>query len=292
MRQRISERNMFPAFDLFDEYQKLEAIFSNWHTMGTYDKWGTRKPPLYTFEAYIRDLQFDNWNLRGTFISLQEMRQKLNIAPDNFTKKNITEDQLLDFVQFLLNCWFRIYSTIKPMQAQGIAYLAQEDSLEMLFQNCRYILEKLHCEDKLDRENDEIYVVYRDELSAEVSQQSPDIEPSLSEYHRIDNRGDIKRKGEILCTLSKKLESVESQIKGTEFYPLYNDTTFLLNKIGARHWTEKDKLANATFMKMSPDKLEEWYDITFNLVVSCLAAIPYLEVKETIKEIKRTAVNK
>ena len=66
----------------------------------------------------------------------------------------------------------------------------------------------------------------------------------------------------------------------------------MLNKIGARHWTGKDKLANATFMKMSPDELEKWYDTTFNLVVSCLAAVPYLTAKDKIKEIKQTGVDK
>lgn len=289
MRQRISEKNIFPSFDLFDEYQKLEAIFSNWRTIGDYDRWGDRKQPLYTFEEYIRDLQFESWNLRGTFINLQEMRQKLNIAPENFSKRNITEEQLLDYIQFLLNCWFRIHSTIKSMQAQGIAYLAQEGPLEMLFQNCSYILEKLHCEAKLDKENDEIYVIYQDELSAEVSQQDPDVEISLTDYHRIDNRGDLQRKGEILCSLSKRLESVEAQIKGTEFYSIYNDATFLLNKIGARHWTGKDKLANATFMKMSPEELEEWYDTAFDLVVSCLAVVPCLTVRNKIKTIKKEA---
>ena len=92
MRQRISEKNKFPSFDLFDEYQKLEAIFSNWRTMGTYDEWRTRKPPMYTFEDYIRDLQFENWNLRGTFINLQEMRSKLNIAPEDFVEKRFLKN--------------------------------------------------------------------------------------------------------------------------------------------------------------------------------------------------------
>lgn len=292
MRQRISEKNIFPSFDLFEEYQKLEAIFSNWRTIGTYDRWGGRRQPDYTFEEYIGDLQFESWNLRGTFINLQEMRQKLNIAPENFSKGNISENQLLDYIQFLLNCWFRIHSTIKLTQTKGIVYLAQEDSLEMLFQNCRYILEKLHCEDKLDKENNEIYVVYQDKLSAEVSQQNPDVEISLTDYHRIDNRGDLRRKGEILCTLSKQLEAVEAQVKGTEFYSIYNDATFLLNKIGARHWTGKDKLATATFMKMPPEELEEWYDTAFNLMVSCFAVIPYLAVKDKIKTIKKTEVDK
>ena len=292
MRQRISQKNIFPSFDLFEEYQKLEAIFSNWRTIGTYDRWGNRKPPLYTFEEYIQDLQFESWNLRGTFINLQEMRLKLNISPENFTKRNITEGQLLDYIQFLLNCWFRIGSTIKTMQNKGIAYLAREDSLEMLFQNCEYLLEKLHCKSRADEKSNEIYVVYRNELAAEVSQQNPDVETSLTDYHRIDNRGDLQRKGEILCTLSKRLESVEAQIKGTEFYQTYKDTTFLLNKIGARHWTGKDKIANATFMKLSSEELEEWYDTAFNLVVSCLAAVPYLAVKDKIKMIKNVEVDK
>lgn len=292
MRQRISEKNIFPSFDLFVEYEKLENIFSVWRTIGTFNWHGQKEIPMYTFEQYMNDLQFSNWNLRGTFISLQEMRKAFHIAPEDFEHKSISEEQLLDFVQFLLNCWLRVHSTIQEVQTKRIAFLAREDALEMLFQNCRYVLAKLHCDDLLDKEKQEIYVIYQDELSAEVSQQNPDVEISLTDYHRIDNRGDLRRKGEILCTLSKQLEAVEAQVKGTEFYSIYNDATFLLNKIGARHWTGKDKLANATFMKMSPEELEEWYDTAFNLVVSCFAVIPYLTVKDKIKTIKKTEVGK
>lgn len=102
MRQRISEKNVFPAFDLYEEYQKLEAVFSNWRTIGTYDRWGKRIAPMYTFEDYIDNLQFESWNLRGTFITLQEMRAQLGIAKNNFKKGKVTENQLLDFIQFIL----------------------------------------------------------------------------------------------------------------------------------------------------------------------------------------------
>lgn len=47
---------------------------------------------MYTFEDYIRDLQFENWNLRGTFINLQEMRSKLNIAPEDFVEKRFLKN--------------------------------------------------------------------------------------------------------------------------------------------------------------------------------------------------------
>ena len=287
MRQRISEKNVFPAFDLYEEYQKLEAVFSNWRTIGTYDRWGKRIAPMYTFEDYIDNLQFESWNLRGTFITLQEMRAQLGIAKNNFKKGSVTENQLLDFIQFILNCWFRVATTIEQCT---VAYLSDKGALQMLFENCRYLEDKLYCQDCIDKNTNEIYVVYQNETSTAVSQQNTDVAVSLTDYRRIDNRGDLQRKGEILCTLSKKLESIEAKIKGTEFYSLYNDTTFLLNKIGARHWTGKDELACATFMKMSDEELEGWYDTAYEMVVACIAVIPYLDSKSKMKKIRKTEI--
>lgn len=287
MRLRITDKNMFPQFSLYEEYEKLEAIFSSWITIGTYTSWGETMAPKYTFEVYMRDVQFNSWNLRGTFINLMEMRHKLNIAAEDFSKKGITEGQLLDFIQFLLNCWLRISVTIEQCKS---AYLADENALKMLLQNCDYLLDKLHCDRKFDEVNDEVYIVYNDEISSIVSENNPDVEISFLEYRRIDNRGDLQRKGEILCTLSKKIESAEGKIKGTEYQALLNDTTFLLNKTGARHWVEKDKLASATFLKMQPEELEKWYDTTFDLIVSCLAVLPYLNIKDQIKAIRQTEV--
>lgn len=287
MRQRISEKNVFPAFDLYEEYQKLEAIFSNWPTIGFYDRWGKRMTPVWTFEDYINNIQFESWNLRGTFITLQEMRTKLGIAKNNFKKGKVTENQLLDFVQFILNCWFRVRTTIEHCT---VAYLSDKDALQMLLDDCRYLEDRLYCQDYMDKNTHEIYVVYQNDASAAVTQQNTDVEVSLTDYCRIDNRGDLQRKGEILCTLSKKLESIEAKIKGTEFYSLYNDTTFLLNKIGARHWTGKDELACATFMKMSDEELEGWYDTAYEMVVTCIAVIPYLDSKSKIKEIRKTEI--
>jgi len=285
MRQKITDKNIFPCFDLYEEYEKLEAVFSNWSTIGTYNRWGERMAPAYSFEAYLRDLQFNSWNLRGTFVNLAEMRHKLNIAPDDFTKRGITEEQLLDYVQFLLNCGLRIGITIDHCRA---AYLADKNAFDMLLQNCDYLLQKLHCDQKFDKVNKEVYIVYKNEMSSLISESNPDVEISLLEYRRIDNRGDLQRKGEILCTLSKKIEAVEVKIKGTEFQALLNDTTFLLNKTGVRHWVEKDKLASITFLKMQPQELEKWYDTAFDLIVSCLAVLPYLTVKDQIKAIRQT----
>lgn len=287
MRKKISEKNIFPEFNLYDEYFKIESFLSIKNTVGTYNQFGYRQTPSYTIEDYIDQLFFNSWNLRGTFTSLSEMRNELGISKDKLTPENITEESILDFLQYALNCVFRIDSTIESCNA---AYLSDKNILEVIIQNSQAVLRELNCKMQFNQARDEIFVTYNDEIGDVVSVMHPDIKESIVEYKMIDNKRDLNRKGEILCTLSKKIESVEGMIKGTEYQALLNDTTFLLNKTGARHWVEKDKLASATFLKMQPKELEKWYDTTFDLIVSCLAVLPYLTVKNQIKAIRQTEV--
>lgn len=65
------------------------------------------------------------------------------------------------------------------------------------------------------------------------------------------------------------------------------NTTFLFNTIGARHWVEEDKVASKTFMLMSPAELEKWYDKTFDMFLSCMVISRYLAIKGEIEAIRR-----
>lgn len=130
-------------------------------------------------------------------------------------------------------------------------------------------------------------MAYDDDLASVVAEEFPDVSYSISEYKRIDYAGDLRRKGEVLCTLFKKLESVEKNFKGTIFENLCSDTTFLFDKAGIRHWTEKDRIASKTFEKMEPMELETWYDKAYIMLLSCLVASQYLTIKKEVAEIKR-----
>jgi len=287
MRKKISESNEFPNFDLFVEYQKIESLLSEQKIIGTFNRFGNRLPPSYTIEEYIDQLYFNNWNLRGTFISISEMRHGLDITKDSLNVKPVVEEKMLDFLQYVINCLFRVENTIETCR---VAYIADKTLLDVILSNIKKLIERLKCSIEFDEENCEIFIVYNNDIADVVAVDFPDIAASISEYKRIDNKGDLERKGEILCTLFKKLESIERRLLGTTYNALVKDTTFLFNKTGARHWIEKDKLASKTFLKMPPDELELWYDRTYNMFLSCMVISSYLDVKNQIDEIKKMEI--
>lgn len=285
MRKKISERNVLPGTDLFNEYQKLEYLFSGNQCIGEYNTFGERILPQFTLEQYMNDLAFSDWNLKGTAISFNNMRDELGLSKEKVSAEFST-DIFVDFIELCLNCVFRINTTIE--KHSGIVYISDRNLLINIIGNCKSILEKLNYTYELENVTNEIYIYSENSIANAVAETNEDIADSLIEYRRHDMKGDIKKKGEILCTLFKKLESVERKFKGTTYEKLASDTTFLFNKTGIRHWVKKDKIASGTFMKMDPDMLEKWYDNTYDLFLSCMVISSYLDMKKEIEEIKRT----
>ena len=120
-----------------------------------------------------------------------------------------------------------------------------------------------------------------------LAEQNPELRFSIQDYLKIDNRGDLDRKSEILCTLAKKLEPHESKFNGTEFKTLCSETTMLLNGVGPRHaLNEKDHIKRKA-LAMTAKEQEEWYNRAFQMFLACMALLPYLEFKNEIKELKR-----
>lgn len=283
MRKRISERNILPNDDLFNEYQKLEFLFSGNKCIGEFNQFGRRNKPQFTLEQYLNDLSFSNWNLKGTAISFYNMRDELGLNKEKISA-NFSTDTFIDFIELLLNSVLNIDVTIDKYSE---IYISDKNLINNIIVNCRTILEKLNYTCEIEKETSEIYVYSQNNVATVVAEKNEDISDSLIEYRRHDLKGDLKRKGEILCSLFKKLETVEKKFKGTTYERLASDTTFLFNKTGIRHWVEKDKIASGTFMKMEFDMLEKWYDNTYDLFLSCMVISSYLDIKKEIEEIKR-----
>lgn len=236
-------------------------------------------------EEYVNQLYFTNWDLRGTFLSTDEMRVGLDIAKESFDEDSINENKVLDFCQYVANINMRAMTTIGKC---SVAYISDTSYFKTIVDNLSLLLAQLGAHFLTDNKTREVCIAYNDELNSVVAKDFPEIEGSLFEYKKIDNRGDLKRKGEILCTLFKRLEAEESKFKGTTYKSICDDTTFLFNKIGARHWVERDRIASKTFMAMSPEELELWYDRTYDMFLSCMVISRYLAIKKDIDTIKRT----
>ena len=128
--------------------------------------------------------------------------------------------------------------------------------------------------------------IYKDDVATAVSVQRQDLKASITDYLKIDNRGDLQRKGEILCTLAKKLEPHEKSLINSEFKQLCSDTTFLLNNIGARHYPDPKNKIKAQFAAMKNEELEQWYDRAFQMFLACMTAFPYLNYEKDIKALR------
>lgn len=284
MRKRISEQNFFPNFDLYKEYYKIEVLISEKKILGVYNKFGKFIHDYFTLEEYIEYICFNDWNLRGTFTSIAEMRVNLGIESGTITPESINENQVLDFLQYAINCLNRA----KQSMTRAPHSLFSDDTIEtMLRENIESLIRKLNCTTIFEKKNHEIFVIYNNTMASVISKEHHDVKDSIMEYLQIDNRGDLKRKEEILCSLYKKLESCAETFKGTTYKNLYDDTKLLFNKSGVRHNVEKDSIACATFLTMDKEEVEKWYDKIFDMFLSCMEIYKYLSNKVDIDNLKK-----
>ena len=280
MRTRITEKNVFPYFSLEREYKKLHDLIFDRSAFGKYVVYSQKARPSLSYDNCLQTMFLD-WNLRGSFTSIEEMLFGLHISEDDFDN-SITEDRMLDFIQFTLNAICFVDDEVD--KGNYNIYKATDSIFNAIVSNSRLILDHLGAE-MIDGDK-EIYIVYKDDVASAVSEQREDLKASITEYLKIDNRNDLGRKGEILCTLAKKLEPHEKDLNNSKFKQLCSDTTFLLNNIGARHSLNPENKIKAQFLTMEDEAVEQWYDRTFQMFLACVAVIPYLEYENDIKALK------
>ena len=278
MRTRISEQNFFPNFSARKEYEKLYSLFCN---RNAFQASPFADPPdeFYSFSQLLNK-SFLRWNLRGTFTSLNEMLDSLCIS-ERFFDGSISDDRFLDFIQFILNA---LEFVVQVYKRNNDIYCNDSMIEATIKEQCALLLDRFHAEVKKD--HSELYVVYKNDAASALSIQQPKLKISIIDYLKIDNRDDLKRKSEILCSLAKDLEPHEKSLERNGFRQLCSDTTLLLNVSGIRHDLNPQKKLEAKFLKMSEQDRIKWCDRTFQMILACMAVLPYLDYKDEITSIK------
>jgi len=274
--RRISERNIFPSFDLYKEYEKIEELFSLNESINI----PTIRGKQWFSIQFVVSEYFLAWKLRGTFTSINEMRDELGINTFSMQKGRLTEETVLHFLQFAINCVNRARNIVQ----ENNHWKFQNGYVDAIVKNINELASKLGTDIVFDRDINEYYLQYKEDTVAAIAKQNPDISESLYEYLRIDNRSNLKRKREILSTLFRYLESIEGELKGTEFKTLVSDTKAMMN--AARH-NENDKTAFAKeFANRNDEEKENWCDKSYSLFIACMATLPYIDEKVAIAAIR------
>ena len=265
--ERIQQRGL----DLTKEYLKLDTIIrlENEHA--------------YTIEQLF-ELHFREWDNKGNYLSLQELRDELGLNMENFsfgsmTNRRISEDQFFLYCELIANL--------------GLAFSYQLDQhflyekYSVVLSTIRLDIEKMNYTFK-ELASGQVIITEINPAATVVSEiVEPDLSDKIIEYNHYLLRGDLTKKREILRALSHKYDAAKPTLKSINS-GLEDRASFLLNNLNIRH-NNKDKQSKdykKFVADMSDSDLEHWYDETYQTLLFALLSVDQVSRNRAIDELK------
>ena len=228
-------------------------------------------------------VNFMNLPFRGTCITLSDFDDShgyqfyRNTSPLDF-------NYLVSFCEYSYN--LAVYNNhLGGRFGYGIA-MPQMHPMQVYIFQVEAVVEKLgYMPNRQDGITD---FVPKDQAAISVAEV---IDPNLSyrviEYNHHSMKGDLERKRNTLLALAdrleplrKKLKEINTQMESCLFY--------LFNNMNIRH-NNDDKNGNhyvPCVASMSKEKLENWYDETYQMCLLAFLELDQLERKDRIKELQ------
>lgn len=264
MRENIFELIKGEKVELLKEYERLYELVEN--TDFLYGE------TIYTCISN----NFSKWKYRGRYINITEFMRDMKIDYWSMIK-DINMNKLFLYMEFLYNSLFYIGIQNLNMKAKDI--------LHCIFDNMDSILEDLNY-DKIKIDSDKVIITEKNSLTTAIAETRPDISNKTIEYRRFNMKGKIEEKKLILKELADTIEPLRKKFKATTYNTMMEDVFTLLNNLNIRHNNEKGEKQKEVLTSMTKEKLEEWYDKTYDMILGILVLDSYLDNKEEIKKLK------
>ena len=106
----------------------------------------------------------------------------------------------------------------------------------------------------------------------------------IVKYNHYTLKGDISKKKEIVLKLGSELEPKRGQLNSK----FGDNIFFMLNNLNIRHNNKikKDKNYKEYVAKMKKNKLEEWYDELYQMMLLAMLELEQVERNQKINELK------
>ena len=210
-----------------------------------------------SLKEWLNKEAFRDISIRRSFTDIDDLLQGIDVYDSKrhlkFTDIEECYGQLYLYCESLLNIF-----------SQSHEFYRSNDKVckvvKHISDNIKEIIEKTGC--KLCNNDEGIIIVENNYIATEAIECIKDdvsLAFAIMEYNRMTNKGNIKRKRDILRQLAAYTEPWNNDFKDTTYDKLYNDSRFLVNEIDIRHnnkesskdiftdgWTQKD--------------YETWYD--------------------------------
>lgn len=227
---------------------------------------------------------FKNLKMRDTFITISDMRNGLNL--DEF-KWYDSFDKLYLFCEFLYN-----------LLQQGSDYISQipeaDKQAKAIIHNIMNILDKTNHELYKGSEDNYI-IVEKNKFTSQAVElvEDEDVALKLIEYNHFKLKSDLMKKKEILNIIGNYIEPIlkQDKWKNNGFLSLEDDAGFLLNNFDIRHNNREGRNKKEYIASMSDQILEEWYDKTYNTLLSVIIISEFIDTHNELKKWRQTNKN-
>lgn len=271
MRLNIFEQIKNTEINYNDEIQRIEKLFA-------IEKVAYFSSNYCSIESYINKASlFARWKYRSTFLNTYDLRESLKISDTEIYKNNSLE-QMLSYFEFVINM-INLVAKITDMEKGAII------NIITIVENIKIVLDKVNY--KIENKGDYSTFIEKDPKAIAIAELYEDISDNIIEYRRFVIQGNIERKKEILATLSKKIEAIESNLKQNNYNYLIEEVNNLLNNLDIRHNNLEGKNAKEVIIDMSQQELENWCDNTYDTILLAIMVNHYLEYKHEIKDLNK-----
>jgi hypothetical protein len=235
-------------------------------------------------------MQFREWNKRGNFTSLSELRAYLgfDITDSSGRIKESCVRTDVALVEYFLFCEM-IMNLINDL---NISRFASDNKTEIsnILNTIKYNVEKSGFE--IESLNGQLMIMEKNAVSIKVADSVPDLSTAIIEYNHYLLQGDMKRKQEILKTIADSLEPKRQELNGIN-KTATDDFFWMVNNLNIRHnnCNKSDKNYTECFALMSPAEQEKWYDKIYDQALYLFVLLDSKSRSAEIKNIKQT-VNK
>ena len=263
----VEKRELNPS----DEFHRLVAIFNKQFWYYPYKNYASLKK--------ILDRSFFRSSCRSSFLSIDDLLKSLNI--DEETNYRISWETLFIYCEILRN-----------ISDSNLCPTDHDDEFDRCFSmmqnNMKVILEKTNHEwAKIEQG----YVIVDKNPATTVAieyleEKDSDLALNMIEYNRVLLKGNLSRKSEILCNMANYVEPMKNLFKGTNYYPLYNDSRNMVNNLNIRHNNiGKDSLPQYA-QNWGQKEYEKWYDNAYHTLLMVILAKKQLEITQAFNKLK------
>lgn len=263
----VEKRELNPS----DEFHRLAAIFNKQFWYSPYKKYASLKK--------ILDRSFFHCSCRSSFLSIDDLLKSLDINEE--TSYRVSWETLFTYCEIIRN-----------VSVANLCPTDQDDEFDRYFSmiqnNMNVILEKTNHEwAKIEQG---YVIVDKNPATTEaiecLEEKNADLALNLIEYNRVLLKGNLQRKREILANMAGYVEPMQIFLKGTNYYPLYNDSRHMANKLNIRHNNSGKEDLPEYAKDWGPKEYEEWYDNAYHTLLMVILAKKQLEITQAFNKLK------